>query len=71
VIALYAFDHELARATLRTSNPTLAQIRLTWWAEGLAAGAAADPGFAHAPSSLELESDAVWAAALSDLSGGE
>jgi phytoene synthase len=33
VIALYAFDYELGRATARTSNAALAQIRLTWWAE--------------------------------------
>lgn len=35
VIALYAFDHELARASAVTSNDTAAEIRLTWWREAL------------------------------------
>jgi len=35
VIALYAFDHELARAPKVASNPILAEIRLTWWREAL------------------------------------
>lgn len=35
VIALYAFDHELARAPLIASEPLLAEIRLAWWSEAL------------------------------------
>jgi len=35
VVALYAFDHELARAPRVTSNPLLGEIRLTWWGEVL------------------------------------
>lgn len=35
MIALYAFDHELARAPLIASKPLLAEIRLTWWSEVL------------------------------------
>lgn len=35
VIALYAFDHELARAPRVASNPLLGEIRLTWWREAL------------------------------------
>jgi len=35
VIALYAFDHELARAPRAASTPLLAEIRLTWWREVL------------------------------------
>jgi hypothetical protein len=35
LIALYAFDHELARAGRVTSTPLLAEIRLTWWREML------------------------------------
>jgi len=35
LIALYAFDHELARAGAVTSTPLLAEIRLTWWREML------------------------------------
>ncbi|MFC3069604.1 squalene/phytoene synthase family protein [Phenylobacterium soli] len=35
VVALYAFDHELARAPRITSNSLLGEIRLTWWREVL------------------------------------
>lgn len=35
VIALYAFDHELARAPRAASEPLLGEIRLTWWGEVL------------------------------------
>jgi phytoene synthase len=35
VIALYAFDHELARASKVASNALIAEIRLTWWREAL------------------------------------
>jgi phytoene synthase len=35
VIALYAFDHELARAGVVTSSDIAAEIRLTWWRETL------------------------------------
>lgn len=35
VIAIYAFDHELARAPKVASNPILGEIRLTWWSEAL------------------------------------
>lgn len=35
VIAVYAYDHELARAPKVASNPLLGEIRLTWWREML------------------------------------
>ncbi|TAL32149.1 squalene/phytoene synthase family protein [Phenylobacterium sp.] len=35
VIAIYAYDHELARAPKVASNPLLGEIRLTWWREML------------------------------------
>jgi 15-cis-phytoene synthase len=35
VVALYLFDHELARARRAASTPLLAEIRLTWWREVL------------------------------------
>jgi 15-cis-phytoene synthase len=35
VLALYAFDHELARASRVASTQLLAEIRLTWWREVL------------------------------------
>lgn len=36
VLALYAFDAELARAPRVASNPLIGEIRLTWWAEAVA-----------------------------------
>ena len=35
VIALYAYDHELARAPKVASSSLLGEIRLTWWREVL------------------------------------
>jgi phytoene synthase len=35
VIALYAFDHELARARRVASTPLMAEIRVTWWDEAV------------------------------------
>lgn len=35
VVALYAYDHELARAPKVASNPLMGEIRLTWWREVL------------------------------------
>jgi len=35
VVALYAYEHELARAPRVASNPLLGEIRLTWWREVL------------------------------------
>jgi phytoene synthase len=35
VVALYAFDYELRRAIEATTNPIMAEIRLTWWSEAL------------------------------------
>jgi phytoene synthase len=35
VVAIYAYDHELARASKVASNPLLGEIRLTWWGEAL------------------------------------
>ncbi|HTX51139.1 MAG TPA: squalene/phytoene synthase family protein [Caulobacteraceae bacterium] len=35
VLALYAFDHELARARRAASTPLMAEIRLAWWREVL------------------------------------
>jgi phytoene synthase len=35
VVALYAYDHELARAPKVASNALLGEIRLTWWREAL------------------------------------
>ena len=35
VVAIYAFDHELARAPRVASNALLGEMRLTWWREAL------------------------------------
>jgi phytoene synthase len=47
VIALYAFDHELARAPRVASNSLIAEIRLTWWLEALEEAYAGGPVRAH------------------------
>ncbi len=46
VIALYAFDNELRRIPQLVTEPLMAEIRLTWWREGIEAIAAgrAAPG---------------------------
>jgi len=44
LLALLAFDHELARTRLVTREPMLARIRLEWWREAVAeAGGSAKP----------------------------
>jgi phytoene synthase len=65
LLALYAFNHELARARDVASEPTLALIRLQWWRE-VVEGArrrhdiatplavALDEGRLHAPDLLAL-----------------
>jgi phytoene synthase len=35
IVAIYAFDHELARAPKVASNALLGEMRLTWWREAL------------------------------------
>ncbi len=35
VVALYAYDRELARAPKVVTTPLMGEIRLTWWREGL------------------------------------
>lgn len=35
LIALYAFDHELSHVLEATHEPMMAEIRLTWWREGI------------------------------------
>lgn len=35
VVAIYAFDHELARAPKVASNALIGEMRLTWWREAL------------------------------------
>ena len=47
VTALYAFNHELARAAEVTSQPLLGEIRLTWWREAVAEIYAGDPVRRH------------------------
>jgi phytoene synthase len=47
IIALYAFDHELARARRVATTPLMAEIRLTWWREALDQIFAAGPVRRH------------------------
>jgi phytoene synthase len=35
VVALYAFDHVIARVPHQVSEPLMGEIRLTWWGEAL------------------------------------
>ncbi len=55
VIALYAFDHQLARAGRVASSSLIAEIRLTWWLEALDEAFGAGPVRAH-PVSRALAS---------------
>lgn len=43
LLALYAFDLELARTPEMVSEPMLGQIRLQWWREAVAAAASGEP----------------------------
>ena len=58
VLALYAFDHELARARRAASTPLMAEIRLTWWREVL------DEIFDDKPARRHPTAQALAAAAV-------
>jgi phytoene synthase len=47
VIAIYAFNQELTRVALGSREPMVAEIRLTWWREGLDELLARKPPRAH------------------------
>jgi phytoene synthase len=57
VLALLAFDHELARTRIVTREPLLAEIRLEWWRE--AATEAASAGLPRAQPVVEALSEAA------------
>jgi phytoene synthase len=57
VMALYAFDHVLARVPQQVSEPLMGEIRLTWWGEALDEIYGSGPVRAH-PAALAL-ADAV------------
>ncbi|MGZ3314076.1 MAG: squalene/phytoene synthase family protein [Caulobacteraceae bacterium] len=57
VMALYAFDHVLARVPHQVSEPLMGEIRLTWWSEALDEIYGSGPVRAH-PAALAL-ADAV------------
>jgi phytoene synthase len=57
VMALYAFDHVLARVPHQVSEPLMGEIRLTWWGEALDEIYGSAPVRAH-PAALAL-ADAV------------
>ena len=56
VIALYAYDHELARARRAASTALVAEIRLAWWREAL------DEIFAGSPVRRHPVAEALAAA---------
>jgi phytoene synthase len=47
VIALYAFNYELARVAGGVSNALMGEIRLTWWREAMEEIAAGQPARKH------------------------
>lgn len=47
VIALYAFNHELARVAHTVREPLMGEIRLTWWREAMEEISAGKPPRAH------------------------
>lgn len=53
VMALYAFDHVLARVPHQVSEPLMGEIRLTWWSEALDEIYGSGPVRAH-PVALAL-----------------
>ena len=53
VMALYAFDHVLARVPHQVSEPLMGEIRLTWWSEALDEIYGSGPVRAH-PAALAL-----------------
>jgi phytoene synthase len=53
VMALYAFDHVLARVPAMVSEPLMGEIRLTWWSEALDEIYGSGAGRSH-PVSLAL-----------------
>jgi phytoene synthase len=57
VMALYAFDHVLARVPHQVPEPLMGEIRLTWWREALDEVYGSGPVRAH-PAALAL-ADAV------------
>jgi len=57
VMALYAFDHVLARVPHQVTEPLMGEIRLTWWGEALDEIYGSGPVRAH-PAALAL-ADAV------------
>ena len=57
LLALLAFDHELARTRTVTREPMLARIRLQWWREAIIEAAA--PGTPRAQPIVEALSEAV------------
>jgi phytoene synthase len=62
VMALYAFDHVLARVPHQVTEPLMGEIRLTWWSEALDEIYGSRPVRAH-PAALAL-ADAVRRRAL-------
>ena len=63
LLALLAFDHELARTRIVTSEPLLARIRLQWWRE--ASAEAAGTGRPRAQPIVDALTEAVRRQGLS------
>jgi phytoene synthase len=68
VIALYAFNYELARVAGGVSNALMGEIRLTWWREAMEEALAGKPPRRHPV--VEAVSDAFPPDALAELPEG-
>lgn len=68
VMALYAFDHELARVAVSVREPLMGEIRLTWWREAMEEVQAGKPPRRHPV--VEAVSAAFAPGALAELPEG-
>jgi phytoene synthase len=66
VIALYAFNYELARVAGGVSNALMGEIRLTWWREAMEEIAAGQPARKH-PTVEAVAAAGYPLAALSEM----
>lgn len=66
VIALYAFNYELARVAGGVSNALMGEIRLTWWREAMEEVAAGQPARKH-PTVVAVTAAGYPLAALAEM----
>lgn len=69
LLALYAYNQELARVAFAVSDPLMGEIRLTWWREAMDEIALGRPPRRH-PVVLALAGSGLSHQALADLTEG-